>query len=95
MTGILPGECAVRVARAALESRLMSRWDVQKYAREAYDLGIRYIGACRGFEPYRVRAIAEELAKGRGKLPPASEKHGLWGDALRQHTHPWVRVRSL
>lgn len=45
----------------ALESRLMSRWDVQKYAREAYDMGIRYIGACRGFEPYRVRAIAEEV----------------------------------
>lgn len=39
----------------------MSRWDVQKYAREAYDMGISYIGACRGFEPYRVRAIAEEV----------------------------------
>ena len=45
----------------ALESRLMSRWDVQKYAREAYDMGIRYIGACRGYEPYRVRVIAEEV----------------------------------
>lgn len=39
----------------------MSRWDVQKYAREAYDMGIRYIGACCGFEPYHVRAIAEEV----------------------------------
>lgn len=46
---------------SALESRLMSRWDVQKYAREAYDMGIRYIGACCGFEPYHVRAIAEEV----------------------------------
>lgn len=34
-----------------------------------------------------------QLAKERGKLPPASEKHGLWGDALRQHTYPWVRAR--
>lgn len=41
----------------------MSRWDVQKYAREAYDMGIRYIGACCGFEPYHVRAIAEEVRK--------------------------------
>ena len=48
---------------SALESRLMSRWDVQKYAREAYDMGIRYIGACCGFEPYHVRAIAEEVQK--------------------------------
>ena len=39
----------------------MSRWDIQKYAREAYDMGIRYIGACCGFEPYHVRAIAEEV----------------------------------
>ncbi len=46
-----------------MESRLMSRWDVQKYAREAYEMGIRYIGACCGFEPYHVRAIAEEVNK--------------------------------
>lgn len=78
----------------ALESRLLNRFDIQKYAREAYNIGIRYIGACCGMEPYHVRAIAEELAKERGKLPPASEKHGLWGDALRQHTYPWVRARA-
>ncbi|KAJ7385450.1 hypothetical protein OS493_016534 [Desmophyllum pertusum] len=57
-------------------------------------MGIRYIGACCGFEPYHIRAIAEELAKERGKLPAASEKHGLWGDSLRQHTYPWVRARA-
>ena len=34
-----------------------------------------------------------QLAKERGKLPPASEKHSFWGDALRQHTLPWVRAR--
>ena len=34
-----------------------------------------------------------QLATERGKLPPGSEKHGLWGDALRQHTYPWVRAR--
>ena len=53
----------VRSTFSALESRLMSRWDVQKYAREAFDMGIRYIGACCGFEPYHVRAIAEEVQK--------------------------------
>ena len=26
-------------------------------------MGIRYIGACCGFEPYHVRAIAEEVQK--------------------------------
>ncbi|KAK3722802.1 hypothetical protein QZH41_020010, partial [Actinostola sp. cb2023] len=78
----------------ALESRLLTRWDCHKYAREAYELGVRYIGACCGLEPYHVRAIAEELAEERGKLPAASSKHSLWGEALKQHTYPWVRPRS-
>ncbi|KAM8792475.1 betaine--homocysteine S-methyltransferase 1 [Eudromia elegans] len=77
-----------------LEPRIATRWDVQKYAREAYDLGIRYIGGCCGFEPYHIRAIAEELAPERGFLPEASEKHGSWGNCLSMHTKPWVRARA-
>ncbi|XP_030049094.1 betaine--homocysteine S-methyltransferase 1 [Microcaecilia unicolor] len=78
----------------ALEPRIITRWDVQKYAREAYKLGIRYIGGCCGFEPYHIRAIAEELAPERGFLPKASEKHGNWGSGLDMHTKPWVRARA-
>merc|ERR1712080_481017 len=60
----------------ALEPRTATRWDMQKYAREAYALGVRYIGGCCGFEPYHVRAVAEELAAERGgKKPAGSEKH--------------------
>jgi len=77
-----------------LEPRILTRWDCHRYAREAYDLGVRYIGACCGFEPYHVRAMAEELQKERGRLPVGSEKHGQWGDGLRQHTKPWVRARA-
>ncbi|KAM8760434.1 betaine--homocysteine S-methyltransferase 1-like [Acanthopagrus schlegelii] len=78
----------------ALETRAITRWDIHKYAREAYNAGIRYIGGCCGFEAYHIRAIAEELAAERGFLPPASEKHGLWGAALEMHTKPWVRARA-
>ncbi|XP_023585224.1 S-methylmethionine--homocysteine S-methyltransferase BHMT2 isoform X2 [Trichechus manatus latirostris] len=78
----------------ALEPRVATRWDIQKYAREAYNLGIRYIGGCCGFEPYHIRAIAEELAPERGFLPPASEKHGSWGSGLDMHTKPWIRARA-
>lgn len=77
-----------------LEPRILTRWDCHRYAREAYELGVRYIGACCGFEPYHVRAMAEELQKERGCLPAGSEKHGQWGDGLRQHTKPWVRARA-
>lgn len=79
----------------ALEPRVCTRWDIQKYARDAYNLGVRYIGGCCGFEPFHIRAIAEELAPERGgRLPVASEKHDPWGAGLKMHTKPWVRARA-
>merc|ERR1719445_973083 len=51
----------------AIEPRQMTRFEVRQWARQAYDMGIRYIGGCCGFEPYLIRAIAEELReKGKG-----------------------------
>jgi len=78
----------------ALEPRICTRWDIYKYAREAYKMGIRYIGGCCGFEPYHIRSISEELEKERGKRCEASEKHDKWGTGLRMHTKPWVRARA-
>uniref|UniRef100_A0A6Q2YSU5 Hcy-binding domain-containing protein n=1 Tax=Esox lucius TaxID=8010 RepID=A0A6Q2YSU5_ESOLU len=78
----------------ALEPRILTRWDMHKYAREAFSVGIRFIGGCCGFEPYHIRAVAEELATERGYLPAASEKHGNWGAGLEMHTKPWVRARA-
>ncbi|XP_042277740.1 betaine--homocysteine S-methyltransferase 1-like isoform X3 [Thunnus maccoyii] len=77
-----------------LEPRILTRWDMHKYAREAYKVGIRFIGGCCGFEPYHIRAVAEELAPERGIVPPGSEKHGMWGAGLEMHTKPWVRARA-
>jgi len=78
----------------ALEPRVVTRWDIHRYAREAYDMGVRYIGGCCGFEPYHIRAISEELHKERGFLPEGSKKHDLWGRGLIIHTKPWVRARA-
>jgi len=78
----------------ALEPRICTRWDIQKYARDAYDMGVRYIGGCCGFEPYHIRAISEELTKERGKVAKGSEKHDMWGGGLLLHTKPWVRARA-
>lgn len=71
----------------------MTRFDVHRYARAAYDLGVRYIGGCCGFEPYHIRAISEELAEERGKLPPASEKHQPWGKCLESSNYEYTRRR--
>ena len=67
---------------------------MHKYARDAYKMGIRYIGGCCGFEPYHIRAVSEELEKERGKVCEASDKHDKWGVGLRMHTKPWVRARA-
>jgi len=78
----------------ALEPRIASRWEVQNWARASYDLGLRYIGGCCGFQAYHIRAIAEELAKERGVTAPGSDKHEPWGKGLEMHTKPWVRARA-
>ena len=40
---------------------MLTRWDCRRYAREAYDAGVRYFGGCCGFEPYHMREVAEEV----------------------------------
>jgi len=80
----------------ALEPRIITRFDAARYAKEALELGIHYIGACCGFQPYHIRAIAEvviEHKKDRA-APPACEKHVPWGGSLVQHTKPWIRARA-
>ncbi|XP_050714848.1 betaine--homocysteine S-methyltransferase 1-like [Eriocheir sinensis] len=77
----------------AMEPRLVTRFDVHRYARAAYDLGVRYLGGCCGFEPYHIRAIAEELAEERGKLPPGSQKHQPWGRSSEFSDFSFIKKR--
>jgi len=58
----------------SMEPRQITRWEAARFAREAYDLGVRVIGGCCGFESYHIRAMAEELAEERGGLPVGSDK---------------------
>merc|ERR1719369_436887 len=68
------GYCDLEEFPYALEPRVVTRWEVRRWARAAYQAGVRYIGGCCGFEPYHIRAIGEELAQERGRLPEGSEK---------------------
>jgi len=58
----------------AMEPRQVTRHEVAIWAREAYNLGVRILGGCCGIESYHIRAIAEELASERGRMPQASRK---------------------
>jgi betaine-homocysteine S-methyltransferase len=65
----------------ALDPFTCNRYEVADFAREAYDLGVRYLGLCCGCGPHHVRSLAEAL----GRTPPASKyspdmsRHAFFG----------------
>jgi betaine-homocysteine S-methyltransferase len=64
-----------------LDPFLCNRREIADFAREAFDLGVHYLGLCCGAGPHTVRALAEAL----GRTPPASRysadmsKHAFLG----------------
>ena len=52
----------------ALDARTCTRYEIGQFAKEALDLGVRYLGLCCGAAPHHVRAMAEAA----GRRPPAS-----------------------
>ncbi len=67
----------------ALEQHLLSRFEMAKFAKDAQEIGVNYIGICCGGAPYHVRAMAEAL----GRVVPASKysadmsQHGMLGSS--------------
>jgi len=57
-----------RAFPTALDPLMCTRYEIADFARDAYDLGIRYLGVCCGAGPHHIRAMAEAL----GRTPPAS-----------------------
>ena len=65
----------------ALDPFMCNRYEIAEFARDAYDLGVRYLGLCCGAGPHHVRSLAEAL----GRTPPSSRyspdmsKHAYFG----------------
>jgi betaine-homocysteine S-methyltransferase len=65
----------------ALDPLTCNRFEVADFAREAYGLGVHYLGLCCGTGPHHIRSLAEAL----GRTPPASRyspdmaKHSFFG----------------
>jgi betaine-homocysteine S-methyltransferase len=51
-----------------LDPLACSRSEIGEFGRQAYDLGVRYLGVCCGNGPHYTRSLAEAL----GRRPPAS-----------------------
>jgi Homocysteine S-methyltransferase len=66
----------------ALDPFTCNRYEMEAFARQAYEMGVRYLGGCCGSGPHHIRALAEAL----GRRPPASRyspdlsKHYALGD---------------
>jgi betaine-homocysteine S-methyltransferase len=64
-----------------LDPFVCTRAEIAAFGREAFALGIRYLGVCCGAGPHHIRALAESL----GRRPPASRysvdmsKHAFFG----------------
>jgi betaine-homocysteine S-methyltransferase len=62
-----------------------TRDEIATFGREAWALGVRYLGLCCGGAPHYVRALAEAL----GRTPPASRysadmsRHAYFGETAR------------
>jgi betaine-homocysteine S-methyltransferase len=74
----------------ALDPLMCTRYEIADFAREAYDLGVGYLGVCCGAGPHHIRSMAEAL----GRTPPASRysadmsKHAFLG------TDPTLKVEN-
>lgn len=73
----------------ALDSLAATRYELAEWAREAYDLGVAYLGICCGNTPAHTRALAEALGRSTpaSRYSPDMSKQFLFGDdpALAQH----------
>ncbi len=80
----------------ALDPFTCNRYEIGDFAREAYDLGVRYLGVCCGAGPQHIQAMAEAL----GRTPPASRytadmsKHAFLGTdpSLKKENQEYVKV---
>jgi len=79
----------------ALDPFTCNRYEIGRFATEAYDLGVRYLGVCCGAAPHHVRSMAEAL----GRTPPASRfspdmsKHAFLGTdpQLKDHNRAYAK----
>jgi betaine-homocysteine S-methyltransferase len=73
----------------ALDPFVCNRYEIGEFAKQAYALGVHYLGVCCGAGPHHIRGMAEAL----GRKPPASRyspdmsKHILFGSDKQLKPH--------
>lgn len=71
----------------ALDGLACTRYEIADFGREAFELGVSYLGVCCGAGPHHVRSLAEAL----GRKPPASRYSADMSKHAYLGTDPRVR----
>jgi betaine-homocysteine S-methyltransferase len=73
----------------ALDPFQCNRYELAEFAREASDLGVRYLGICCGNAPHLTRSMAEALGRTprASRYSPDMSKHAFFGSdpSLKEH----------
>lgn len=78
-----------RAFPTALDPLYCNRYEIRAFAKEAWEMQVRYLGVCCGAAPIHIREVAEVM----GRTPAASKyredmsRHFLYGDHERLETH--------
>ncbi|MGB5423003.1 MAG: homocysteine S-methyltransferase family protein [Desulfobacterales bacterium] len=78
-----------RTFPTALDPLYCNRYEIRRFAEEAWKMNIRYIGVCCGAAPIHIREVAEAM----GRKPKASQysenmrKHFMYGSDSRLPEH--------
>jgi betaine-homocysteine S-methyltransferase len=89
----LPGDG--RPFPTALDPFYCNRYEIAEFAREAYDLGVRYLGVCCGAAPHFIRSMAEALGRetAASRYSPDMSRHAFLGTdpQLRSHNQAYAK----
>ncbi len=74
-----------RTFPTALDPLYTNRYEIGAFAKEAYDLGVHYIGVCCGATPMHIREVAEAvgLTTEASRFSENMKNHFMYGDNER------------
>lgn len=92
--GCIPND---RPFPTALDPFTCNRYEIANFAKEAYDLNVRYLGVCCGGAPHHVRAIAEALGRSpaASRYSPDMSKHYAFGKEASLKKYNQDNIKNL
>jgi betaine-homocysteine S-methyltransferase len=71
----------IRPFPTALDPFVCTRYEIADFTRDAYALGVRYLGVCCGAGPHHIRSMAEALGRQpeASRYSPDMSKHAFMG----------------